>query len=179
MSPTHTAILLILALGCSGCAHIFSDEILKDVDRDLTFEVVRQDPTAHEGESILLGGVIVDVFNREADTRLEIYETELDAWGKPVKLDQSRGRFFAFCEGFLDAEIYRQGRRITLVGTVTGTETVKVDEAEVVFPCITVRHLHLWKPEPVVIRVNNWGCNCGWCWPHYRYRYYYGYRCGP
>jgi outer membrane lipoprotein len=160
-----------------GCAHVISAETLRDVDRQLTFGELRRDPNAHTGKNVLLGGVIVETSNRKEGTLLEIYHTRLDSQGMPVDLDQSGGRFLALYEGFLDSEIYRRGRRITLAGVVRGKEKRRLGQIDYVYPTLMAKEIFLWE-ERVFHEPYPWGYGDPWWdypwypWPRpYRWRY--------
>jgi hypothetical protein len=43
-----------------GCAPVISQEVLKDVDKDLPFEAVLRNPDNFKGKTILLGGKIIE-----------------------------------------------------------------------------------------------------------------------
>ncbi|MBW1716602.1 MAG: Slp family lipoprotein [Deltaproteobacteria bacterium] len=104
-------LVITVTVAClSGCAHVISKEIRQEVDPELTFAELRKDARAHKGKTVLLGGVIVKTVNKEEGTILEVYQTQMDREGRPVKLDVSGGRFLALYKGLLDSEIYRKGR---------------------------------------------------------------------
>lgn len=138
---------LLLALALSGCTHIFSKEILKEVDKGLSFEELIKDPEKYNGKTVLLGGVIVKTENKKDGTLLELYQTGLNGYGEPVNIDLSGGRFLAMDSRFLDSEIYRSGRKVTVVGLVNGAEVIKLGEIDYRCPFIVVKDIHLWKEE--------------------------------
>jgi len=138
---------LLVAFILAGCAHIISEETLKDVDRGISFEQLVKDPMQYKGKTVLLGGVIVKTENRKDGTLLELYQTNLDNYGVPIDDDQSEGRFLAMDERFLDGEIYRAGRRVTVAGMVAGAEMIKLGEIDYSYPYITVKEIHLWKEQ--------------------------------
>lgn len=159
LAVTVTGILLSFLL--AGCAHIISQEILKEVDKGISFEELSKDPESYKGKTVLLGGVIVKTENRNDGTRLEIYQTDLDSYGRPINTDQSQGRFLAMDERFLDSEIYSAGREVTIAGVVKGAEVMKLGEIDYHYPCLVIREIHLWKEVPR-LRYD----------PHYRYPWY-------
>jgi outer membrane lipoprotein len=139
--------VLFLGSALIGCAHIISKDILKDVDREIGFEELRKDPGKYQGKTLLLGGVIVKTENRNEGTLLEIYQTEINHYGKPIDTDISKGRFLAMYEEFLDSEIYRKGRKVTIAGVVRGGEVKKLGEIDYNYPYLTIKEIHLWKEE--------------------------------
>jgi len=136
---------LLLSLFLSGCAHVISEDILKGVDKEISFEELLEDPDKYQGKIVLLGGVIVKTENKQHGTILEIYQTELDSYGRPINTDVSQGRFLALYEEFLDSEIYRKGRRVTVAGVVRGVEVMKLGDIDYHYPYLLVKEIHLWK----------------------------------
>ena len=141
------AISLFLALALVGCAHVISKEILKEADQSISFEELSKDPGRYLGKTILLGGVIVKTENKKDGTLLEIYQTELDTYGAPINTDVSQGRFLAMDKRFLDSEIYRAGRKVTVAGVVNGVESKKLGEIDYPYPYLIIKEIHLWKEE--------------------------------
>jgi len=141
------AISLFLALALVGCAHVISKEILKEADQSISFEELSKDPGRYLGKTILLGGVIVKTENKKYGTLLEIYQTELDTYGAPINTDVSQGRFLAMDKRFLDSEIYRAGRKVTVAGIVNGVESIKLGEIDYPYPYLIIKEIHLWKEE--------------------------------
>jgi outer membrane lipoprotein len=141
----------------SGCVHAVSRDVLKEVDREITFSALIEDPTAYQGRVVLLGGVIVKTVNKEEGTLLEVYQTRLDREGRPTDTDRSEGRFLALYQGFIDSEIYKVGRQVTIAGTVQGEKVDPLGEIEYHYPYLLVKEIHLWKEaEPVQHEPYSW-----------------------
>jgi outer membrane lipoprotein len=142
----------------SGCVHAISRGVLQEVDREITFSALIKDPEAYQGRVVLLGGVIVNTVNKKEGTLLEVYKTRLDREGKPTDTDRSEGRFLALYQGFLDGEIYKQGREVTIAGTVRGEKVQLLGEIEYRYPYLLIKELHLWEEEkPVQYEPYPWG----------------------
>ena len=183
-------LVVIISIGClNGCAHVLSGDVLKESNRDISFDELRRNPEAHKGQVVLLGGVIVKSLNKKEGTLLEIYQTEIESDGMPVNLDVSGGRFLAFYEGFLDNEIYRAGRKLTIAGTVKGQLVKKLGQVDYHYPYLIIKEMHLWEEdkwyryEPYPYPLYPWDFWYPWWrypWPpflgHYRnYPYYQFY----
>ncbi|MDZ7747465.1 MAG: Slp family lipoprotein [Halofilum sp. (in: g-proteobacteria)] len=137
------AVLAAAVLG--GCA----SGPLRDegVATELTPQGVADDPVPATGRTVLWGGVIVAARNLAERTRIEIVAYPLDPRSqRPLLQEAPVGRFLAYEEGYLETAEYRQGRRITVRGTVSGTEPGRVGEADYTYPTVTVEALELW-PE--------------------------------
>jgi outer membrane lipoprotein len=139
--------VIVVSLLLYGCAHVISRDVLKEVDRKITFTELRKNPQAFLGKVVLLGGVIVKTENKEEGTLLEIYQTALNRQGRPVQTDVSEGRFLALYEGILDSELYGKGRRVTVAGTVKGEKVMKLGEIDYHYPYLVIKEIHLWREE--------------------------------
>jgi outer membrane lipoprotein len=133
----------------SGCVNAISRGVLQEVDREITFSSLMKAPNAYQGKVALLGGVIVNTINKQEGTLLEVYQTRLDR-GRPVGTDSSEGRFLALYQGYLDSEIYKQGRKVTIAGTVQGEKVQQLGEIEYHYPYLIIKEIHLWQEEPPV-----------------------------
>lgn len=140
-------VIIMAAILCTGCAHVISKDVLKEVNRNVGFAELRKSPQFYQGEMVLLGGVIVRVKYKEDVTLLEIYQTEMDREDRPIDLDVSGGRFLAQYGGFLDREVYRKGREVTIAGIVKGAKIMKLGEIDYLYPYLLIRDIHLWETE--------------------------------
>lgn len=157
----------------SGCAHVISQDILQEVNTEITFTELRKAPEDYQGKVVLLGGVIVKTVSKKEGSLLEIYQTELDRRGRPINTDVSQGRFLALYEGLLDSEIYRRGRKVTIVGVVKGKEVIRLGEIDYLCAYLVVKEIHLWEEEtPRAYAPYPWGFRDPWWWyPWYRCDY--------
>ena len=174
---------VIVLVFLSGCTHAISRGVRQEVDKEVTFSELIKEPAAYAGRVVLLGGVIVNTINKEEGTLLEVYQTRLDSEGKPTDTDRSEGRFLALYEGYLDSEIYKQGRQVTIAGTVKGAKAQMLGEIEYHYPYLLVKEIHLWKKEePVAYEPYPWGpwydpwYPWGWYSPWWYHRHYYHHR---
>ncbi len=140
--------VITIAVVClSGCAHVISKDLLQEVATEITFGELYKAPQAYQGKIVLLGGVIVKTVNRKDGTLLEVYQTEIDSMGRPIKLDISGGRFLAHYKGLLESEIYHKGRKVTIAGIVQGEQVMRLGEIDYHYPFLIIKDIHLWKKE--------------------------------
>lgn len=168
--------IMVIALALAGCAESISDKFLRESDKNITFDELNKNPDQYVGNSIMLGGVIVGTENKNNGTILEIYETKLDSSGEPINIDTSKGRFLAMDTNFLDSQIYRSGRKVTIVGMVKGVELRKIGEVDYRYPYLEIKDIYLWKN----VRANTypryyWNYYDPWWYPWYGYYPYYPY----
>ena len=167
---------MIAVLALASCAESISDKFMKQVDKNVTFEQLIKNPDQYVGHSVLLGGVIVETTNKNDGTLLEVYQTELDSSGEPQNIDVSKGRFLAWDKDFLDSQIYRSGRRITIVGTVKGVELRKIGEVDYHYPYLVIKDIFLWRNVRIRVYPRYYWDYYGptWWYP-YPYGWYYPY----
>jgi len=153
-----------------GCTRAISPEMRQQVSPDASFPMVLQNPEAYVGRTLILGGVIINSLNRPDGTEIVVLETPLDYQEFPRDEEHSRGRFIARTAAYLDPEVYKKGRKITLAGAVIGKETRPLGEIEYTYPVLQIKELHLWKE---VVRYYPYPTPY-WHWygPYYWWPYY-------
>jgi outer membrane lipoprotein len=169
-------ILLFLLGGSWGCAHTISSEMRRRAARGVTFPMVLRDPDAYVGTTVIWGGIIIETVNRPGQTEIAILETPLDWEEMPQDEEYTRGRFLAIIPSYLDPEVYRRGRKVTLAGEVAGKEVRPLGETRYVYPKVRVREMHLWRE---VVRYplypSFWWGWYGYPYPPYYFGLHYGY----
>ncbi len=111
----------------------------------LSFQQVKSAPDSFKGQSVMFGGDVLSARRLKEGTRIEILQLPLDRSGYPaVDLTQSQGRFVAMQREFLDPATIPPGTRVTVIGEVSGTITLPLDETEYTYPVIETKKLHIW-----------------------------------
>lgn len=157
------AICVLALVSLSGCQSAVPLEIRSEPAPSLSLADVQADPAAREGWSVRWGGAIVKVENRDTETWFEILGATLDGEGRPKDLDNPTGRFLARVDGFLDPAVYRPDRKLTLYGTVTGSENRPIGDRPYTYPLIKAQSYYLW-PEYL---------DDAYAWPYWYDPYYY------
>lgn len=129
---------------CLGSCFPFSLELRQQIDPNLTFAHIKKDPTVYKSQKVLLGGVIIEVKNKPEETILIIRQAELDLAKRPKNLDQTAGRFMVKYKGFLDPDIYYNGREITVIGEIEGKEALPLGEIFYAYAIIIAQEIKLW-----------------------------------
>ncbi len=169
---------ILLLSGCAG--QVISTDTLAEIDPQQSFLDILKSPLAYKGSTVLLGGVIVKATNKSEGTLLEVYQTMLNRNQKPINIDDSHGRFLALYKGFLDSEVYRSGRRVTIAGVVQGEETMKLGEVNYRYPYLIIKEINLFQEEKPIGYDPYYPYHYGypwypydpWLYPRYRHRYY-------
>ena len=156
----------------TACAHVISQESLKEADPDLTFQSLIEDLNRYQGKKILVGGRILSTENREGGSWLEVLQHPLDWQQRPKDTDESYGRFLVRFGGFLDPAIYQEGREISAAGVVVGQETLPLGHIQYSYPVIQAREIHLWKKRKPVRYYHPWYWDYPYWWDPYGYPYW-------
>jgi outer membrane lipoprotein len=159
----------LLLMVISGCAYPISKELRQEVRKDITFSMVLQDPTAYIGSIVLWGGIIIETMNHRDGSEITVLETPLDYMEEPEPAKYSRGRFIAKTLKFLDPEIYKNRKKITVAGEIIGKEAKALGKSEYTYPVVMVKQIHLWPKER----------RYGYPPPYYWYDPYRFYPYGP
>jgi outer membrane lipoprotein len=142
------ALVILTAMLSASCATSpFPEELMRAVNPALTLAEIRADPRAHVGAHVVLGGDILSTTPKPGETEIEILARRLDRAGAPERTDVSGGRFLARVTDFLDPAIYARGRRITVLGTVAGSEERPLGDISYLYPIVTVERIKLWPRE--------------------------------
>lgn len=139
---SHLAFLFSV-LFLTACAQLPKFDT-SQVDKSLLPTHVASDIKNTRGKTVMWGGTILSGKNLKTSTRLEVLAYPLDKDGWPERDQKPLGRFILSEKGYLETADYAKGRTITVVGTVSGIESGKVDESPYTYPIIQSRQLHLW-----------------------------------
>ena len=162
---------VLLATALSGCATYPVAKNLREQAQPMTLSQVRENPGAIRGTVVIWGGRIIKTANSTNGGAIYVLKLPLARNEKPLANAKSSGRFIARSHDFLDPEIYKQGRLITVAGTISGVETQAVQKTRYMYPTVAAKQLHVWPPERRYYSYPAWG---------YYYPYYPGwYWTGP
>ncbi len=137
-------IFCMVLAGMTACAPV-SQEIRREAEASPPFADIQKDPDRFKGTVVVWGGVIVETTNREGSTALKVMQTALDFQKRPTDLDRSEGRFIVVVDRFLDPDLFKKGREVTVGGEIAGRETHLIGEVRYVYPVVRARELKLWE----------------------------------
>ena len=165
------ALLFFLLSGYSSltaCAPAISKQFREQATPPVSFSELLSDPNAYEGRKVILGGYILEVKNESDASLLTILQAPLDFQNRPHSRDKSRGRFLVRTDKFMDPEIYKKNRKLTVGGRVAGELEQPLGDRMYRYPVIEVEELYLLAEETRQYQVPDpyWGY---WVYPWYPY----------
>lgn len=137
-----TAVLLCVSI-FTGCATKPEFDTSK-ADLSLTPASVIADPDRYFGKIVVWGGTILDTHNLKDMTQLEVLAFPLDSYYRPLQSHKPFGRFIIQHKGYLEPATFTQGRLLSVLGSVSGSQIGNVGESTYTYPVIKTEQLHLW-----------------------------------
>lgn len=146
------ALLLSALLG--GCASLPDEVAVDDPGQLPAFADLQANPDQYKGQPVVLGGMVVSVTNSSDSSTLEVLQLPLYSSGRPkTGSDQTGGRFRAVFSGFLDPEVYANGRMVTVRGQVSGSEEDKIGDHPYTYLILQGDGHYLWREQPDEVQV--------------------------
>ena len=119
---------------------------------DIRVNEVQQASDQFSESRVRWGGEIISVENVADETHIEILSQRLSKSGKPISDSQSRGRFIARIEGFLEPQDYPKERKITVTGWIEDVIEKPVGDYPYPYPRVEVDTYYLWPEQKVYHR---------------------------
>jgi starvation-inducible outer membrane lipoprotein len=112
--------------------------------RQTDFKPLVQDIDSRIGESVTLGGYMLDTRLADNQTLVVVLQAPLGVRGRPQSEDKSQGHFLVVYQGTLDPNDVGPRRSLTVTGTVLGTAQEKIADCPI--PCLKIESsiLHVW-----------------------------------
>ncbi len=134
-TPKDLMIIIFIVMFSVSCAGV----------SQIPFKTMIEEADSRVGESVTLGGYILDsqIVGDKAD--ITVMQTPLDWRGKPQAEDKSEGRFLASYEGKFNPDDYSPKDRITVTGKIAGIAKEKVEHCP--SPCLKIESskLRVWR----------------------------------
>ena len=150
----HRKLLLLLFLislltGCASTPLFDTSTVVKS----LTPQSVIAEPSDSRGKTALWGGTILDTRNLKDSTRIEVLAYPLDSSHRPILSSKPLGRFFIHQQGYLEPATFSQGQLLSVMGSVSESQSGNVGKSAYTYPVINAQQLHLWSPETSQSRI--------------------------
>ena len=137
-------IFFFLLAALAACAPM-SQDIRRQADESAPFSEIQKNPDRFSGMVVIWGGVIIETTNLKESTAIKVMQTALDLQRRPTDLDRSQGRFIIRVDRFLDPDIFRKGREITMGGPVAGDEVHPIGEIQYTYPVVQATEVKIWE----------------------------------
>jgi len=138
---------LLIGLTLTACASQVPPAIREAPADNPSVEAVRGNPDAYRERQARWGGRLIETENREHATWLIVLAaSSLSKDGEPQSGDDGGGRFIAVVPEFLDPKVYTADRKVTVTGTVQGTEIRPVGKYPYTYAVVQASSWYLW-PE--------------------------------
>ena len=144
LQPNPLRLLAVAALTALAAACATAPEPLRG-----TFAPISPDEATRsgaDGELVRWGGTIIAADPRADATCFEVLGRPLGDNARPRDTDVGTGRFLACRGGFYDPAIFGEGREMTVVGRVAGSEVRPVGDYAYPYPRVDADVVFLW-PE--------------------------------
>ena len=142
-TPAFTSLLFLLLL--TSCS-VISTEIRQQSLSNVPLPVLLNKAEEWRGQSVIVGGYIVEAYNDKGIGTLVVLQTPLSFAEEPLSKDTSQGRVLVRTKGYLDPEIYAKGRGVTLAAVILGRVGTEARGCLAICLELGKRELHLW-PE--------------------------------
>ncbi len=137
-------------VGCAYGTRAIPEDLKVQITPGVTFREVIRNPGFSIGKTVLWGGTIFKTTVNEGGTVLEVLQKPLDHRDRPLRTDESGGRFLVIrIDAFLDPAIYREGREVTVFGEITEERRLPVGEMIYAYPYLVASYIHLWRKRPL------------------------------
>lgn len=162
-------IWIVLIVLVSACSSHIPPEIRESLDGAPSVAQVHQAAENYLAKKVRWGGIILNAENKQKTSWLTILAYPLSNHGEPHVSDHSPGRFIAIVDKFLEPLVYSRDRKITIIGKLLRTETIKVGEFPYQFPVVQVEQHYLWpaEPEPSDFKHDPYRWSDPWYNPYY------------
>lgn len=164
----------LFLVGCTRPPDVVPERLEGKVDRDLRYVQVKENPDMYRGKLMLAGGKVLSATRVKEGTRIEVLQIPLSSDLVPEGQETAKGRFVAVDleQHVADPAILDDNKRITLVGEIVGSTTLKIDEIEKQVPQLIVKHITVWDRDHMRAYYPYRGYYAPYGWG---YRGYYGY----
>ena len=147
---------VLFANGCNNRPNVIPKQLEGKVDRNLRYANIKPNPESYKGKHMLLGGHVLSAERVKDGTKFELLQIPLSEDKIPAGREaESKGRFVVIDRNgqLSDPDIFNNEKRITVVGEVLGTTTVKErDKMQLQVPLLALEQVTVWELDRVRAR---------------------------
>jgi len=141
--------MMVSVVGLSGCHRyqVIPDQLKPEVNREVVFADIKQNPSRYQGKMVVLGGEVLQATRLPDRTRIDLLQMPLSEDLLPaVNRAASEGRFLAFDQkgAILDPAILREGTRVTIIGEVQSPISEPLGEGDYLYPVVAIHDMTVW-----------------------------------
>ena len=144
MYKLQSIFISILAMLSIVSCSVISRQVRSEAVPPVPFQTLIDEADKYIGQTVILGGYILETKNLESETILKILQTPLKFGEDPGLKKNSQGRFMVYHKGFLDPAVYSKDQVITVAGRVMGTVVEKIGDDRIQYLKIEDREIYLW-----------------------------------
>ena len=138
-------LMSIAALALAACAPAPIYQVAPGTVAALPAQVAVS-PENYSKGNVIWGGSVIAVRNFPDHSEIEILAYPLDSSQRPLVNAQPAGRFIALFPGYVEPFNFPGGSLITISGQLNGSRSGAVDQAQYVYPLVSVSQSHVWTP---------------------------------
>lgn len=176
MGVLKTVGLFILTTLFFVSCSVISKSVTEQSISPVHFKTLLLEADKHIGDTVILGGYILETKNSAQESTILILQSPLGFGQEPKIKDQTEGRFIVVHNGFLEPEVYRKDRKLTVAGVVTGSVTMEIGGFPRPHLKIRSREVFLWPEKQYPYHgqyYDPWNCPNIDCWYWYRRHPYF------
>jgi len=132
-----------LAMGCSVIPKSVEQKALPAMPLPMLIQQAGQ----YIGQTVILGGYVLEVRNLNGNTRIVAMNAPLDTDWEPKSKELSDGHMILNYNGSLDPAVYASNRKITVAGVLQGSSETKTFQLYYPYVELLVTHIHLWSDK--------------------------------
>lgn len=140
----HRLPIILLTLLLSACASNLPKTISDAPVKTASVAEVRNNIKDFTHREVRWGGTVASVTNFANHSEIEVVSRDLYKSGRPKNNDQSAGRFIAEVAEFIDPDVYKKDREVTIHGVISGSKNNQIGEYDYFYPLVKADALHLW-----------------------------------
>jgi outer membrane lipoprotein len=141
----RSLLLGAVLVGFSGCVTYPISKDLRAQAKPVTLAQASASPAACTGTIVIWGGQVIQTVNDTNGGAIYVLELPLTSDERPVQHGVSAGRFIARSDKYIDPEVFKPGRLITVAGQLAGTATEPLQKTQYTYPMLSIKQLHLWQ----------------------------------
>lgn len=128
-----------------GCASYPISQSLREEAKPVSSERVVSAPSSYIGTVVIWGGRVLTTVNDTNGATIYVLKLPLDHCERPKADKIYTGRFIIQTSSFVDPELFRGEKLITVAGEITGVKTEPFQKMHYTYPVLAIKELRIWR----------------------------------